>query len=102
VRQAHELDELEESLRCVLQPHRAAPAQRSELEARERIDGHRICVDARHVAVDDNRCALREDSTDAIAQSRKIGATDRAADSEGDLVRPRSGHRSLDGRNPRN
>ena len=75
---------------------------RRELETRERVDRHRIRVDARHVAVDDDSRALSEHCADAIAQPRKIGATDRAADGEGDLVRPRSGHRSLDGRNSGN
>ena len=37
-----------------------------------------------------------EHSTDPVAQSRKVGATDRAADGEGDLVRPGCRHRKLD------
>ena len=102
MRQAHELDELEERLRCVPQTHGAATSHRRELETRERVDRHRIRVDARDVAVDDDSRALGQHCADAIAQPRKIGATDRAADGEGDLVRPRSGHRSLDGRNSGN
>jgi hypothetical protein len=95
VRQAHELDELEEPLRCVLQPHGAATLRCGELETRERVDCHRICIDARDLAVDYDRCAVGKHSTDPVAQSRKVGATDRAADGEGDLVRPGCRHRKL-------
>ena len=102
MRQAHELDELEKRLRCILEAHGAATSHRRDLETRERVDRHRIRVDARHVAVGDDRPALGEDGTDPIAQPRKIGATDRAADGEGDLVRPGCRHRSLDGRNSGN
>jgi hypothetical protein len=96
VRQAHELDELEERLRCVSQPHGTATSHRRELETRERVDRDGIRVDARDIAVDHDGRALSQHCADATAQSRKIGATDRAADGEGDLVRPRNGHRSLD------
>jgi hypothetical protein len=102
VRQAHELDELEKRLRCILEANGAATSQRRDLETRERVDRHRIRADARDVAVDDDRRALGQHCADAIAEPWKICATDRAADGEGDLVRPQSGHRSLDGRNSQN
>ena len=95
MRQAHDVDELEERLRCVSQPHGAATSHRRELETRQRVDRDRIGVDAGDIAVDDDSRALSKHCADAIAQSRKIGATDRAADGEGDLVRPGCRHRKL-------
>ena len=52
VREPHELDELEERLRCALQPDGAAESHRSELETGQRVDRHRVRRDAGHVTDD--------------------------------------------------
>ena len=46
VRQAHERDELEQVARCVTQANLAAVPSRGELQPRERVDRHRVGVDA--------------------------------------------------------
>ena len=91
MRQAHELDELEKLGGRVTKLHAAPEAPRRKLEARECIHGHGVGLDAAHVAGDEvTTCA--EYRADAIAQTGKVGTGDRAADGEGDLVRPECGH----------
>ena len=91
--ETHQLHELEQSRRRVLEPHAAPSPPRRELEARQRVDAHRIRLHARDVAACD-RAAPAEDGAHAVAQTRKIGAGDRAADGEGDVVRRWCGHAS--------
>jgi hypothetical protein len=76
----------------------AAASARGELQACERVDRDRIGIDAFDVTGDDG-AASSEHGTYAIAETAKIPTADRAADGEGDLVRPGRGHRSLDRRN---
>jgi hypothetical protein len=64
----------------------AAPA-RGELQACERVDRDRVGIDAVDVTGDDG-VASSEDGTDAIAETWEVLTADRAADGEGDLVRP--------------
>ena len=91
MRQAHELDELEKLGGRVTKLHAAAEAPRRKLEACECIHGHGVGLDAAHVAGDEvTTCA--EYRADAIAETRKVGTGDRAADGEGDLVRTGCGH----------
>ena len=91
MRQTHELDELEKLGRHVAKLHATAEAPRRELETRECVHGHGVGLHAAHVAGDDvTACA--EKRADAIAQTGKVRPGDRAADGEGDLVRPGCGH----------
>jgi len=68
----------------------AAPAG-GELQACERVDGDRVGIDAGDVTGDDG-AASSEHGADAIAETRKVPTADRAADGEGDLVRPGCRH----------
>ena len=71
----------------------AAPA-RGELQASERVDRDRVRIDAVDVAGDDG-AASSEHGTDAIAETGKVLTADRAADGEGDLVRPGCRHADI-------
>jgi hypothetical protein len=71
----------------------AAPAG-GELQACERVDGNRVGIDAGDIT-DDDDTASSEHGTDAIAETGEVPATDRAADGEGDLVRPKFRHADL-------
>jgi hypothetical protein len=101
VRQPHELDELEERRRRVAETDRAAASRGCELQPRERIDGHRVRLDAGNVAANDIS-RRGEEGADPIAEARKVGARDRAANREGDLVRSGCRHRPVDDRGCRN
>ena len=70
-------------------------ALRPELKARERVDRHRVGSDSGHVAGRDG-ATLAEDGAHAVAQAGKVPTGYRAADGEGDLVRPGCRHRMLD------
>ena len=97
-RQAHELDQLEERLRRVLEAHRTAASHRGELETRERVDRHRIRLDAGHVTNDDAADLAR------TARDRRGRGGRRDGSGRGWRRRPRAArcrHRSLDGRNRR-
>jgi len=93
VRQTHELDEVAECEGRIAQPNMAALAPSRELKACERIDGDCVWFDADDDAADDDRRALTEKCAHAIAQTGEVGVGDRAADGEGDLVRPGCRHR---------
>ncbi len=70
-----------------------APA-RGELQASEGVDRDRVGIDAGDVTCDDG-VASSEDGTDAIAETWEVLTADRAADGEGDLVRPGCRHADL-------
>jgi hypothetical protein len=96
VRQAHQLDELEERIGGVPQHDPASVPTRAELQPREGVDGHGVRLDAGDVA-DDDLAAPGEKRADAIAEPGKIGTRDRAANRERDLERPgMKVHRSYD------
>ena len=78
--------------RRVLEAHAASTPPRGELEARQRVDAYGVGLHARDVAARD-RAVLAEHGAHAIAETREIGAGDRAADGEGDLVRRGCRHR---------
>ena len=69
----------------------AAAPVRGELQACERVDRDRVGIDAVDVTGDDG-VASSEDGTDAIAETWEVLTADRAADGEGDLVRPGCRH----------
>ena len=95
VRQTHQLHELEQVVRRTAQVDLAASPAGCELEACERIDRDRVGIHAGDVASDDDT-ARAEHGADALAESREVPAGDRAADGEGDLVRPGCEHRFYD------
>jgi hypothetical protein len=99
--ETHQLHELEQSRRRVLETHAAPSPPRGELEARQRVDAHGIGFHAGDVAARD-RARVAEDGAHTGAETRKIGAGNRAADGEGDLVRRWCGHRGLDPNDSRN
>jgi hypothetical protein len=101
VGQAHELHELEQLAGRVAELDAAVATPRSELQARERVDCRCIRTDSCDVTSDD-LAASGEDGARALAETRQIRTRDRAADGEGDLVRLRCGHRSLDRPDGRN
>ncbi len=72
----------------------AAASARGELQACERVDRDRVGIDSGDVT-GDYGTASTEHGTDAIAETWKVPAADRAADGEGDLVRPGSRHADL-------
>ena len=86
VAQAHERDELEQFGRGVAQPDLAAMAPGGELEPGERVDGHRVDVDAADVAERNAGAARLQQRADAVAQPGQIVAGDRAFDREGNRV----------------
>jgi hypothetical protein len=90
--QPHEGHELTELGRRLTEPHPAALPARGELEPRERFDRDRVDGDARHLAAHDLGTALREERADPFAEIRQVGTRNRAADGEGDLVRPGCRH----------
>ncbi len=92
VRQAHELDDLQEGDGRVPQPHLAPEPARGKLKAGERVHRHGVGGDAGDVTRDDIATRAKQ-RTHAVAQTGKVGAGDRAADGEGDLVRPGCRHR---------
>jgi len=69
---------------------------RGELETGERVDGHRVGVDAAHVAQHDVGAALFQQRADARAEPGQVGSGDRAADGEGDCLRRTGGHQQVD------
>jgi hypothetical protein len=95
VRQAHEVDELEEPVRGPAQPDLATATSRCELQARESVNGDRVRVHARDVAANDAFRA-RQQTAYSVAETRKVVSADRAADYEGDHVPPGCLHRPLD------
>jgi hypothetical protein len=97
VRQPHELDELEQRRRRVAETDRAAASRGSELQPRERVDGHGVRLDPGDVAANDIS-RRREEGAESITEARKIGTRDRAANGEGDLVRSGCRHRAVDDR----
>jgi hypothetical protein len=101
VAETHQLHELEQSRRGVLEPHETPSPPRGKLEPRQRVDADRIRFHAGDVAARD-RAGLAENGAHAVAETGKIGAGDGAADGEGDLVRRGCGHCGLDRRDPRN
>jgi hypothetical protein len=92
VAEPHEGDEPEELGGRTLQQNPAALPARGELEPRERVHRDGVGCDARHVAAHDVGAARRQECADAFAQTRQVGADNRAADGEGDLVRPGCRH----------
>jgi len=70
-------------------------ALRPELKARKRVDRYRVGSDSGHVAGRDGATPA-EDGTHAVAEAGKVPTGYRAADGEGDLVRPCCRHRMLD------
>jgi hypothetical protein len=68
----------------------AAPAG-GELQACERVDGDRVGIDAGDITDDDDTVSS-EQGTDAIAETGEVPTAERAADGEGDLVRPGCRH----------
>ena len=95
VAQPHEGHEREELGGRTAQPHAASLPARGELEPRQRVDRDRVRLDAVDVAVGDLGGARPQEPPDALAQSRQIGTCDRAANGEGDLVRPGCRHLSV-------
>src|ERR687898_3212744 len=82
VREAHELDEVEQGGRCILESYATAAPTRRELKACQRVDADRIRLHACNVATSD-RGRLVENRAHALAEPGQVGAGDRAADGEG-------------------
>jgi hypothetical protein len=101
VSEAHQLDEVEERLRRVLEAHAAPSLPRGELQPRERVDADRVGLDAADVTAHEPT-VRREDRANALAEAGEVGAGERAADPESDLVRPLECHRRKDGARTRN
>jgi hypothetical protein len=93
VRQPHEGDQVAKCLRRVREPNAAASASSRKLQTGERVDGDRIGRNTGDVAASDCS-ALGQERADPRAESSEVRACDRAADGEGDLIRPGCGHRS--------
>ena len=74
------------------QPDLAAMPPGGELKPRESVNGHRVGIDPDHVAEDDVSVALGQQRADTVAQPGQVGTRDRAADGEGDRLRPWCGH----------
>jgi hypothetical protein len=72
----------------------AATTAGGELQACERVDHHGVGIDTVNVTGDDG-AALSEHGADAIAETGKVPTADRAADGEGDLVRPGCRHADI-------
>ena len=70
------------------QPHLAAMAPRGKLKPREGVHRHCVWIDAAYVAEGDVRTAVGQNGTDTLAEPGQVGACDRAADGEGDRLRP--------------
>ena len=68
VGQAHEAHQLQQLLGGPAQPYLASVPPRGELQARERVDRHRVDLDTAHVADRDVGPGLREQGADAVAQ----------------------------------
>jgi len=101
VRQAHQLDELEERIGGVPQHDPASVPANAELQPRKGVDGHGVRLDAFDVA-DDDLAAPEEKRADPIAEAGKIGTRDRAANRERDLEWPgMTLHRPYDPTRPR-
>jgi hypothetical protein len=77
-------------------PDPAAVPARRELETGERVDRYRVGVDAADVAKDDVSPAPFQYRADPGAKSGQVGSGDRAADGEGDRLRPTGGHQQID------
>ena len=73
-----------------------------DLEARERVDGHRVGLDATDVADGDLGGARLETCTDTRREAGQVAPRDRSVDRELERARRIQGHRSLDGRRRRN
>ena len=101
VREAHQLDELEQRVGRVAEDDAAAAPTGRQLESRERVHCHGVGVDAGDVA-GHGPAPSREDGADALAQTGKVRARDRAADRERDRRGPGLRHRRRDGLNTRN
>lgn len=86
MREAHQLDEVEELRRRPLEADAAAPPLRGKLQPGERVDADGVRLDPADVAARD--AARRQDRADALAETGEVGSADGAADPEGDLVRP--------------
>ena len=71
VRQAHELDELEELVARVAEPYLTATAPRGELQSRDCVDRHGIGLDPGDVAANDGP-ALVEDRTHTPTETRQV------------------------------
>ena len=84
VAQAHERDQPEQVSRRVAQPDLAAAPPRRELEPRERVDRHRIGLDATDIAHGDPGVASLQQCADAHAEPGQIGAGDRPGDGKDD------------------
>ena len=70
---------------------------RGELEPGERVDRHRVDVDAAHVAQRNAGAAPLQQRADAVAQPGQVGACDRAFDRERDRALRRGSHlRAID------
>ena len=96
VLEAHERDEVEELARRVPQSYLTAMAARGDLQARERVDGHGVRLDAAHVAAGDRRGRCGEELADTVAQPREIGAGDGTVDRELDGSLHLGAHRRTD------
>ena len=73
-----------ELVRSAQQPDLAAMPPGGELEPRQRVDGHRIRVDAAHVTHATAAPARLEQRADALAETGEVRRCDRAPDSEAD------------------
>ena len=79
-----------------MQADRAASPRGRELQARERVHGDRVGLDAMYVAAND-LTRFGQEGAHPVAEARKIGTPDRAANGEGDLVPSGCRHRAVDG-----
>jgi GNAT superfamily N-acetyltransferase len=92
VREPHERHDLAELGRCAPQAHPAAMPAGGELKARQRVDRHRVGLDAGDVAERDPDAALLEQRTHPRGEAGQVGARNRAFDCEGKRLRRCGGH----------
>jgi hypothetical protein len=84
VPQAHEGDQPDQLPRRMAQPNLAAAALRSELEPCKSVDGHRVGLDAAHVADGDTGLVPFQQCADTPAEPGQVGAGDGTRDRKDD------------------